>query len=95
MTAPKHLVFFDGECGSVIGNGSGYSHAMNKNNSTSLRYKESKPKVLPQFRFPPELDSIVYVRHSATGAKRLFIQMPLVKYLRSSGCDGRGCGLHG
>ena len=54
---------------SVIELCSGYSHVMNRNNFISLRYKVSKPEKCCPSLISPELDSIVYVRHSSTGVE--------------------------
>ena len=64
MTHPKHLVFFDGECGFCDRT----VQWLLKNDDLEQLYfaplqGELAQEVLPQFEFPPNLDSIVYVRH--------------------------------
>ena len=68
MSKPQHLVFFDGDCGFCDRT----VQWLLKNDERELLYfaplqGEEAQKVLPQFDLPPDLDSIVYVRHSVTG----------------------------
>ena len=70
MTPPEHLVFFDGECGFCDRT---VQWLLERDEQEQLYFAplqgEQAREVLPQFEFPPELDSIVYVRHSSTGVE--------------------------
>ena len=65
MTEPQHLVFFDGECGLCDRT---VQWLLNNDDREQLYFAplqgELAKKILPQFDLPPDLDSIVYVRHS-------------------------------
>ena len=70
MKPPKHLIFFDGECGFCDKT---VQWLLDKDEHEELYFAplqgDMAREVLPQFELPPELDSIVYVRHSTTGVE--------------------------
>ena len=83
MTSPKHLVFFDEECGFCDRT----VQWLLKNDDKEQLYfaplkGEQAQRVLPQFDFPPELDSIVYVRQSVSGVEAFIYSDAIGEILR-------------
>ena len=83
MKLPKHLIFFDGECGFCDKT---VQWLLDKDDQEELYFSplqgDIAKEVLPQVDLPPELDSIVYVRHSTTGVEAFIYSDAIGEILR-------------
>ena len=80
---PKHLVFFDGECGFCDRT---VQWLLEHDDAEQLYFAPLQgaqaQEVLPQFEFPPELDSIVYVRRSGSEVEAFIYSDAIGEILR-------------
>ena len=83
MNQPKHLIFFDGECGFCDKT---VQWLLDKDDHEELYFAplqgDMAKEVLPQCELPPELDSIVYVRHSTAGVEAFIYSDAIGEILR-------------